>query len=97
MKIIWSPLALARIEEIFDYIANDNIEAAQNFISNVFAKIETLLKFPECGRYVPESNNKILREVFEGGYRIIYKIEPDRIIIVTVRSFKQLLKDKDIE
>ena len=36
MKIIWSPLAIARLEEISDYIARDNPSAAIKWLDSVF-------------------------------------------------------------
>jgi toxin ParE1/3/4 len=54
MKIVWSPLAVERIQEIADYIAADNISAAGNWIDSIFKKAEILKSNPEIGRIVPE-------------------------------------------
>lgn len=97
MKIYWSPLAVERLEEIYDYIAQDNVTAAQNLIENIFNKVESLLDNSERGRIVPESNRDDIRELFEGEYRIIYKLENKKLFILTIRNFKQLLQGKDLE
>jgi toxin ParE1/3/4 len=34
---------------------------------------------------VPERSRDDLREVVHGGYRVIYRIDPDQIVILTVR------------
>lgn len=96
MNIVWSPLALERLEEIYNYISADNISAAQKMMNSIFKKVETLSKNPKRGRKVPEVNREEIREVFEGEYRIIYRIESKKIFILTIRNFKQLLPDKDI-
>ena len=96
MKIIWSPLAVQRLESIHDYIAEDNLSAANDLVDKIFAKIETLPENPERGRIIPEVNRADIRELFEKEYRIIYRIDPGKIIILSIRNFKQLLPGDDI-
>ena len=96
MKISWSPLAVEKLEDIYEYISIDNNSAAQKLVKSIFKKVETLAKNPERGRKVPEVNREEIREVFEGEYRIIYRIESKRILILTIRNFKQILPNKDI-
>jgi plasmid stabilization system protein ParE len=43
------------------------------------------------GRVVPDYNIANLRELIEGSYRIIYLIENDRILIVSVMNQSRLL------
>ncbi len=97
MKIFWSPLAVERLEEIYEYIRKDNAPAAQNLMGNIFKKVESLLTNSERGRKVPEVNRENIRELFEGGYRIIYILETKNIFVLTIRSFKQLLPEEDIK
>jgi toxin ParE1/3/4 len=97
MKIFWSPLAAERLEDIYEYISVDNKSAAKKVVERIFKKIESLAKNPERGRKVPETNREEIREVFEGEFRIIYRIESKRVSILTIRNFKQLLPDKDIK
>lgn len=96
MKISWSPLAVERLEEIYEYIAIDNNSAAQKMVNKIFKKVETLSKNPKRGRKVSEANREEIREVFEGEYRIIYRVESKKIFILTIRNFKQLIPGKDI-
>lgn len=96
MKIIWSPLAVNRLEEIYNLIAMDDKSAAQKTAHKIFERIETLPDFPQRGRRVPEVNRKEIREIFEGEYRIIYRIESKAIFILTIRNFKELLPQKDL-
>lgn len=97
MKIFWSPLAVERLEEIYEYISIDNNSAAKKLVNNILNKVEVLPNNPEIGRKVPEVNRNKIREIFEGEYRIIYRIETKRIFILTIRNFKQLLPSKDIK
>lgn len=97
MKISWSPLAVERLESIFNYIAEDNITAANKMVEKIFRKVESLTKYPLRGRIVPEANKQNIREVFVKEFRIIYRIESRRISILTIRNFKQLVPGKDLE
>ena len=97
MKIIWSPLSVDRLEEIFEYILKDDSSSAQKMVEKIFKKVETLSEFPGRGRKVPETKREEIREVFLGEYRIIYRVESNKIIILTIRNFKQLLPDEDLE
>ena len=97
MKIIWSPLAVERLEDIFDYIFAENPSTAIKFIDKIFKKVESLTEYPQRGRKVPEANREEIREVFLGEYRIIYRLEKNKIIVLTIRNFKQLLPGEDIK
>ncbi len=97
MKIVWSPLSFERLENIYEFISDKDPVAAKKLINRIFGRVESLSKYPERGRKVPEINRNEIREIFESEYRIIYKIEPKKIIILTIRNFKQLLTKIDIK
>ena len=97
MRIFWSPLAVERLENIFEYISKEDNDAAYKLIGRIFKKVETLSKFSERGRKVPEANREEIREIFEGEYRIIYRVESKRVIVLSIRNFKQLLPGKDLK
>lgn len=96
MKIVWSPLSLQRIQEISDYIALDNISAANNWIDSIFGKVELLKSNPEIGRTVPEIEKPNIRELIHGNYRIIYSCDLKQIAVLTIRHFKQILPTDEI-
>jgi toxin ParE1/3/4 len=91
MRVIWSPLAVDRLSEIAEYIAQDNLAAAENWIEAIFAKVGQLKLFPESGRIVPEINNQKIRELLYKNYRILYRIEDKQISLLTVRHGRQIL------
>jgi len=96
MKIVWSPLSLEKITDISEYIAHDNLTAAEKWIDAIFSVVGRLSKFPESGRIVPEFTKKDLREIIFGNYRIIYCIKDDQIQILTIRHGKQIISEQDI-
>ena len=97
MKIFWTPLATERLESIFDYISKEDSTAAYKMIDKIFEKVESLSKYPERGRKIPETKREDIREIFENSFRIIYRVDPKRIYILSIRNFKQLLAEKDLE
>jgi plasmid stabilization system protein ParE len=97
MRIQWSPLAIDRVSEIADYIAQDDPLAADKWVRSVFDRVKQVKDFSKSGRYVPEINRKDIRELIYGNYRIIYCIDKKVVSILTVRHFKQILPIKDID
>ncbi len=95
MKIVWSPLALERVDDIAQYIAEDKPAVAVNWVEELFATVERLADFPESGRIVPEVGAQRIREVMFGAYRIIYSVK-DQVDILTVRRSNQLLPESEL-
>ncbi len=65
MKLTWSPLAIERISEIAEYIAQDKPTTAEKWVDKIFNLVERLSEFPESGRVVPEIDNKMFREIIK--------------------------------
>jgi toxin ParE1/3/4 len=95
VKLIWSPLALKRVSEIAEYIARSRPQAAEDWVVAIFASVRRLNRFPLSGRSVPESQRTDLREVIHGNYRVIYRVEPDHLVVLTVRHTRQDLRADD--
>jgi plasmid stabilization system protein ParE len=97
MKIIWSHLSVEKIEEIASYIREDSVNASIVWVKAVFSKIERLKRCPKSGRIVPEIEREDIREVIYRNYRIIYRADKNRLVILTVRHGKQLLPVDDVK
>jgi toxin ParE1/3/4 len=92
MMILWSPLAIQRVQEISDYIASDSPKAAGKWIETIFEKVNILRSNPEIGRIVPELGKSDLRELLWGNYRIVYRCSKKQIFVLTVRHSKQVMR-----
>lgn len=97
MKIIWSPLAMDRTTEIAEYIAQDNPLAAKKWVEYLFCRVQLLKSSPKSGRVVPEIPREEIRELIYGNYRIIYRIDSNKISVLTVRHGKQILPIDEIQ
>jgi toxin ParE1/3/4 len=96
VRVVWSPLAVQRVNEHAEYIARDRPLAAEEWVDGVFAAVERLKRFPLSGREVEEVRRKDIREVIFGRYRIIHRVEAERVIILTVRHQRQLLDASEV-
>jgi len=96
MKVIWAPRAIARAAEIAEYIAADRPGAARAWVEQVFAKAATLRRYAGRGGKVPELDRDDIRQVLHGKYRIIYRIDPKRVVVLTVRHSRQQWDPRDV-
>mgnify|MGYP000104913394 CR=1 FL=1 len=96
MDVIWTQEALERLEDIQYYLAVQEKapqapQAAQDTLERIFAREAQIKEMPLSGRVVPDYNIANLRDLIEGSYRIIYLIQADRILIVSVMHQSRLL------
>lgn len=96
MKLFWTKEALLRLQEIEEYISNDNPVVANEFVDKLISLAETLIDNPEKGRIVPELTLENIREILYKNYRIVYLVKKSSINILTVFEGHQLLKKEDI-
>ncbi len=97
MKVVWTRKAYTRLAEIEDYIATDAPERACSFVSELIDRADTLAKFSEAGRLVPEDSERLRRELIHEGYRIIYRIEDNAVYILSVFEGSRLTRDDDFK
>lgn len=89
LEIVWSPLALARLQEIRTFVALDKPDAAERLATTrLVSVVEALRIHPYLGRVGPEPG---VRELIIGGtpYSILYRIRANRIIISTISHASQ--------
>jgi len=85
MRIAWSDVAEADLDELYDYIARDVPYYAEQFVDRLIDAVGALKDHPKLGRRVPEAEEREdVRELIFQGYRIIYLVETGRAHILTV-------------
>lgn len=97
MRVIWAPRAIARAAEIAEYIAADRPSAASGWVEALFAKAATLGQHARRGRKVPELDRDEIRQILHGKYRIIYRIDPKRVVVLTVRHSRRQWDPTEVE
>ncbi len=97
MRVQWSIRAQQDSIAIWNFIAQDNPDAADRFIDRVERKVEHLIDFPRSGRPRDEDIRAGLRSVPVGDYVIVYEVIEDAINIVRLwhgaRSFKRFFDE----
>ena len=79
------------LRRIKRFIAPDAPRTALAFVRRLKTYVNRLKSFPESGSVVPELNDEDIREILFGSYRIIYRIAPDEVHILTVFHSARLL------
>ena len=76
------------LEAIHDYISEFDCVASANYVlDELMDVVESLSKFPECGRYPKELVGlgiKEYRQTFFKPYRVIYRVTGSQVIIYLV-------------
>lgn len=96
MKVIWTEQALVRLGEIQDFIVRANPTAAEQLIQRLVERGDGLAKFPEMGRTVPDLPGTGIREIIEGHYRIVYRIQAKVIQVLTVFEGHRQFPSEDV-
>jgi len=81
--LVWTEESERWLKDIFDYIAQDNPDAAASVVAGIYERAQTLLKFPESG-YKYEGSSEHVRILLYGHYRIAYTVAGDEIIVLGV-------------
>ena len=89
MNIIWSAQARGDLRAIRDFIARDSEHYARMQIERLIIRVEQTAGMPSKGHPVHEFIESGLREVHEGGYRIIYGIQDEEFQVVTIIHMRQ--------
>lgn len=85
MKIVWSDPAVEDLGAIHAYIERDSEAYARHFTARLLEMVEGLETFPLRGRALPEAPDyPDVRELIFQGYRIVYRSEEKRILILAV-------------
>ena len=93
MSITWSREAGDNLVDIEEFIARDSVERAVRFVDALIDHAEALLTDNQrSGRSVPEIGHPDIRELIFRGYRIVYRLNGDRIEILTVFEGHRLLR-----
>lgn len=94
MEVIWTRQSVIQLNRYADYIAQDNVLAAEKWVLSLLGKTDQLSELPKSGRIVPEYNDSYLREIIEGDYRLIHRIKDEKVYVQSVRHARQDLRKK---
>jgi toxin ParE1/3/4 len=83
-NVVWTEPAARDLEAIVQNIARDSEAYATSFAREIREAARSLSVFAERGQRVPEFDLPEIREFLVRPYRIVYRVEPERVVILTV-------------
>ena len=84
MRIDWSPLAVADLKAITEWIEQDRDLATANRIARtIYDAVQSLRAMPYRGRYGRLENTREL-VVVRSPYLVVYQVFEDRVVILNV-------------
>jgi len=84
IQLRWTEQAVDDLREIRKYIERDSPRYGLLVVERLYEATQRLETFPRSGRVVPEFNLEHLREIIVGEYRIVYRVESDAVVFLTV-------------
>ncbi|MCK5110356.1 MAG: type II toxin-antitoxin system RelE/ParE family toxin [Arcobacteraceae bacterium] len=95
-EVIWTKSAEFDLKSIIEYIKTDSLNIAKKIFFEIKKECDNLYYFPQRKRIVPELQQiGILkyREIIHQRWRIIYKIDKNRVYILLIADSSRNLED----
>ncbi len=83
-KVIWADAAVTDLEDAAEYISKDSSAYAAAFVLRSLESAKSLSYLAERGRVVPEFKDETIRETFVHNYRLIYRVEENRVSVLAL-------------
>ena len=80
----WTDQAVGDLRAIREFIERDSPKYGRLVAERLFDATERLEKFPLSGRVVPELGRDDIREIIVGEYRLVYRVMPEKVILLTI-------------
>jgi plasmid stabilization system protein ParE len=83
-RYAFHPEAFADLDQIWDYIAEDNIDAADRVIADIFDIIRALVPFQHRGHHRTDLTSRPLRFIRVYDYLIAYAPDEDPVWVIAI-------------
>ena len=91
-RVSFALAAVTDLEQIRDWYASQQVpEVGERFLREIVEHVEHLADFPESGRVVPEFGLAQLREIVHPPFRIVYRLDDERVRVVRVWRSERLM------
>jgi toxin ParE1/3/4 len=97
MKVHWTELASAQLDEAMAYIARDRPAVAAHWLEHLLESADALSEFPDRAPLADEAKRDDVRDLVVSPYRIIYRRDPDAVYITMVLHERQQLNVDDVQ
>jgi plasmid stabilization system protein ParE len=99
-RVLWTEVAVRDLEQIVSYIAADSPANAEQVLSRIQKQAASLETLPLRGRLVPEltgSGIRTWRELIARPYRIIFRVEANKVYVLALLDSRRDLEDVLLE
>jgi len=96
----WAQPASKDLENIIDYISQDNVDTAITIFEKIKSKCSALNQSPDRGRVVPELKAYGIlsyRELIISPWRVIYRTSDRKVYVLAVLDSRRSMDDILIE
>ncbi len=94
LPISFAASALSDLREIQEwYLSQAAPQAGDRLLHEILQSVEQLAEYPESGRVVPEFEAEWLRELIRPPFRIVYRLEAERVRVVRVWRSERNMED----
>ena len=83
-EIEWAESAVVTLLDAVEHIARDSPSYAAALAVRVERAAASLSELPERGRRVGEFDDPSVREIAVGSYRLLYRVQPGRVMILAL-------------
>jgi plasmid stabilization system protein ParE len=91
MRLRWTERSRRDLGDIERFIARDDAERGRRWVARLETRARKAAEVPLAGRVVPEIGRRDVREVIVNGYRIVYLVRAEDVVILTVFESHRLL------
>jgi toxin ParE1/3/4 len=93
LTVTFAESAIRDLEDLRDWYSSQSApDTGTRLVREVVERVEQLAEFPASGRIVPEFETSWLRELIHPPFRIVYRLDADRVRVVRIWRSERLMK-----
>ena len=93
----WTNQAVEDLRSIRQFIERDSLQYGRLVAERLFEATTRIEQFPRSGRMIPEIGREEYRELIVGDYRIVYRLDGDAAVLLTVFRSSRLFPMEAVE
>lgn len=87
-SVVWSKNSLDSLQSIYNYIFENSPQNTEKLVATLLDLGDGLAIFPESNPKEPLFNDDTIRYFPKWNFKVVYRIEKDRILIINIYSTK---------
>ena len=94
-RISLSESAVRDLQEVRQWYDSQSApDVGERLVREILACLDQLAEFPESGRVVPEFDQPWLRELVRPPFRVVYRLDGERVRVVRVWRSERLMGER---